>query len=106
MDEEMKKVLEETVKAAVKEAVKETMETAPVEKPQKKTASRLLKVTAYIVGGAALTAGATAAMPTIISKLSEKMYTTSGKKPIFNDDWEPEYVEVDEAMGGKNNGNV
>ena len=51
------------------------------------------------------TIGIIFAIPRLISVLSEKLYTTSLKKPIFDEDWTSEYVKVKRTKGKEHNDN-
>lgn len=86
MDENTKKFIEDTVKETVDDAVKTAMEAQPSKK--KKKAGSML---GYVVGSLVLTAGASFAVPKIMTMLSHK--ADKVEKPVIDEDYEPVIVK-------------
>ena len=87
MDENTKKIIEETVNEAVKTAM-ETQTAQQARKTKKKKAGGML---GYMVGSLVLMAGAGVAVPRIMTALSHKAYKE--EKPVIDEDYEPEIVK-------------
>lgn len=77
MDNDVKKIVEETTKEIV-----EAQEAHP--KKKKKLGGLVL----YLLGSAVATVGMAAVMPKVMDKMGRKIYTESLKKQGINDDWE------------------
>ena len=87
MDENTKKIIEETVNEAVKTAM-ETQTVQQARKTKKKKAGVML---GYMFGSLVLMAGAGVAVPRIMTALSRKTYKE--EKPVIDEDYEPEIVK-------------
>lgn len=87
MDENTKKIIEETVDEAVKTAM-ETQTAQQAQKTKKKKAGGML---GYMFGSLVLMAGASVAVPRIMTALSHKAYKE--EKPVIDEDYEPEIVK-------------
>ena len=98
MEDKEKEFFENLIKAEVENTVKISMNTQLMPKIEElknliQTQKRK-RLAERITNRVICTIGIIFAIPRLISVLSEKLYTTSLKKPIFDEDWTSEYVKV------------
>lgn len=86
MDENTKKFIEDTVKETVDDAVKTAAET---QTPKKK--KKISGLALYMLGSVVVTAGASFAVPKIMTMLSHRV--DKAEKPVIDEDYEPVIVK-------------
>ena len=109
MEDKEKEFIENLIKAEVENTVKISMNTQLMPKIEElknliQTQKRK-RLAEWITNRVICTIGIIFAIPRLISVLSEKLYTTSLKKPIFDEDWTSEYVKVKRTKGKEHNDN-
>lgn len=109
MEDKEKEFFENLIKAEVENTVKISMNTQLMPKIEElknliQTQKRK-RLAERITNRVICTIGIIFAIPRLISVLSEKLYTTSLKKTIFDEDWTSEYVKVKRTKGKEHNDN-
>ena len=103
MEDKEKEFFENLIKAEVENTVKISMNTQLM--PKIEELKNLIQTQKRKRLAERITNRVICTIGIIFAMLSEKLYTTSLKKPIFDEDWTSEYVKVKRTKGKEHNDN-